>query len=137
MKRNIDLCLEDIDSNDHEYQKVSVYNIDKIINSSCDIIKIDILEYLNPPDCLNIITKSLQKLKPNGYLVASFSNFKKLCYEYSSGKLDNVKMIEAIKNKQNIISVQYLQNIIQQQYSIVNLVENDLRLEASITRRVS
>lgn len=136
MKRNIDLCLDDINSNDHTYQKVSVYNIDKIINNSCDIIKIDVLEYLNPPDCLNIITKSLQKLKPNGHLVASFSNFKKICYKYSSGKLDNVKMIEAIKNKQNIISVQYLQNIIQQQqYSIVNLVEDDLVLEASITRR--
>lgn len=135
MKRNINLCLENIDEENSQYQNVSVYNIDKIVNNSCDIVTVSILEQLSPQECETTILKSLDKLKPIGYLVLSFVNFKKICYDYHIGKVNNKIMIENIQNKKCILDLNYIEKIISKNnYHIVNLTEQEYGFEISIKK---
>jgi len=137
MQRNINLCLEDIANSAGDYKNVSVFNLDKLVNCSYDIINIDILEKMKPEEAAAILEQSMGKLRSGGYLHVSFLNIKKVCHAYSISKINNQEFLKHIYGKQSVIDIDYINKICaNNNCSIVNLQEKDnYYLSAAIIKK--
>lgn len=137
MQRNVRLCLNDIDTDSADnYKEISIYNLNKLVNDSYDIIDIDILENITPEEAENTIYQSISKLRPGGYLNLSFLNVKKICYDYTAAKIDNQQFLKYVLGKQSIIDTAYINKICTSHgCTIVNLIEqNNYRLSLAILK---
>lgn len=135
MFRKIRVCLDQIEDTTDGYKNISLYNLEKIVNDSCDVISIDILEYMNMEQSEQIIKTVISKLRPGGYIALSFINFKKLCYEYHCSLINSDILISHFKNKNAIIDIYWINDIIKNyNCNIVNMLENDYKISLSIQK---
>jgi hypothetical protein len=135
MQRKLRLCLENIEETSDGYQNISIYNMDKIVNDSCDLISIDTLEFLDAQQSEKLLIDAIRKLRSGGYINLSFANIKKLCYQYNASMIDGTSLYSALKNKNHIVDIHWLNNIIKQyNCNIINMIESDHKISLSIQR---
>lgn len=120
------------------------YNIEinsineELVNYSNNIIHCGCLEYLDYEFIEQAIKTLYLKVRLNGSLSLTITNYKTVCLSYSNSVLKDEDFMKLIKNKQSILSINYIKNIIQNipgsvLYKIEQL-ENDYRTTLTINR---
>lgn len=117
------------------YQKILSNNIEQIINHSADNILCSCLEYQDKSDLKTIITQILSKIKPQGKITISLTNFKKLFDEFLNSKIESSIVFETLKGKNNIVVVEdILTTLDAKTFDIVNINYVEYNINISIER---
>jgi len=107
------------------YQNIEINSINELVNYSINTIHCGCLEYIDSKVLENAISIIFQKLRINGSLILTFSNYKNICKSYSNSSMNNDEFLSLIKNKQNILSTQSIKNICQNiPGSVLSKIEN-------------
>jgi hypothetical protein len=122
-------------SNISGYQKITANNLDEIVNHSADNLLCSCLEYVDKDHLRNIILDSLTKLKPNGQIVISFTNFKKIFEDFLNSKLPSSQIFDVLRGKNNIIILEDILALIDiNTFKLMNVNYNEYNITITIER---
>lgn len=113
---------------------INISNLDSIVNCSTDTIFCYILEYLNEATTVATIHGLLNKLRPSGSLVIRFSDFKKICELYIGGSLSGSDLLGQARGKNNILSIDYIINIISNNFQVSKIDYDENTIVMVISR---
>jgi hypothetical protein len=117
------------------YQKILTNNIEQIINHSADNILCSCLEYQEQAILQSIITQVLSKIKPQGKVTISLTNFKKLFEDFLNSKTPSSQVFESLRNKSNIVIVEdILATLDTNTFKLININYVEYNINISIER---
>jgi hypothetical protein len=93
-------------SNTSGYQKILTNNIEQIINHSADNILCSCLEYQEKSSLQETITQALSKIKPQGQITITLTNFKKLFEDFLNSKIPSSRVFDSLRGKNNIVIIE-------------------------------
>lgn len=134
MKRNI--CIVNDNSNNltSSIESVHISNIQNLINCSVDYIVCYVLEYIDPNQCDATIRLLLEKLRPNGYMLIAFTDFKFLCEKYSKSQLSDKDFLQNALGKTNILSIEKITACVNPEKFTVSKIDGEGVLSLTIHR---
>ena len=113
------------------YQKILTNNIEQIINHSADNILCSCLEYQEQSTLQTIVIQSLSKIKPQGQITISLTNFKKLFEDFLNSKIPSSQVFELLRGKNNIVIIEdILATLDTNTFKLINInyVEYDIKI---------
>lgn len=111
---------------------------DELVNYSNNIVHCGSLEYLDYQYIEQAISIMFTKVRLGGSLLITFTNYKNICSSYLNSSLKDTDFISLLKNKQSVLSINYIKNIIQNTpgsvlYKIEN-IPNEYKTSITINR---
>ena len=117
------------------YQKTLTSNIEQIINHSADNILCSCLEYQDKSNLQTIIIQALSKIKPQGQITISLTNFKKLFEDFLNSKIPSSQIFESLRGKSNIITIEDVLTILDTNtFKLINISYTEYSINISIER---
>jgi hypothetical protein len=115
---------------------INLVDIDKIVDCSVDTIFCASLEYLQNDHIYPILTKILNKLRPQATALIKFTNYKEQCRYYIAGTITDQDFFNSLKNKQTMISLDSINNMLSSlsNYNIINMEQNNETVILTIKR---
>jgi len=113
------------------YEKILTNNIEQIINHSADNILCSCLEYQEKSVLQTIVSQSLSKIKPQGQITISLTNFKKLFEDFLNSKIPSSQVFESLRGKSNIVIIEdILATLDTNTFKLINInyVEYDIKI---------
>jgi hypothetical protein len=113
------------------YEKILTNNIEQIINHSADNILCSCLEYQEKSVLQTIISQSLSKIKPQGQITISLTNFKKLFEDFLNSKIPSSQVFESLRGKNNIVIIEdILATLDTNTFKLINInyIEYDIKI---------
>lgn len=133
MKRIIYITNDRVANGVPNTESVHIKDIGNIVNCSVDSIICYVLEFVLPQDFENHLKTMLEKLRPNGFLLIAFTDFKFLCSKYASNNISDSDFLQNSLNKTNIVSIDKILNCLSPKYS-VSRVDGEGVLSVTIHR---
>jgi|694.fasta_scaffold00202_30 hypothetical protein len=122
-------------SNISGYQKILTNNIEQIINHSADNILCSCLEYQEKSSLQTIIKQSLSKIKPQGQITISLTNFKKLFEDFLNSKIPSSQIFDSLRGKNNIVIIEdILTTLDTNVFKLININYAEYNISINIER---
>jgi hypothetical protein len=118
-------------SNIFGYQKTLINNIEQIVNHSADNILCSCLEYQDKSSLQNTINQTLSKIKPQGTITISITNFKKLFEDFLNSKISSSQIFDSLRGKNNIVIIEDVLTLLDTntfKLTNINYVEYDISI---------
>jgi len=134
MKRNIHLC------NIHskkilDAELIDISAVSSVVNLSVDTVFCDCLESIAEDQFSKIFLEILNKIRPNGYLVLSILDIKKLCGEYLQNIITNQMFLSSIKDKNNFIGIDNIYALIDTKSFQIMKIDTDQNTISIVIQR--
>jgi len=127
MSRNINIFHH----NNQSQKMPGFYNLEinsidqELVNYSNNLIYCGCLEYIGETYIEKAIDNIFKKIRINGSLVVSFTNYKDICLAYSNSLISDKQFIDSFVNKQAALSSNTIKNIIKNiPGAIISRIEN-------------
>lgn len=133
MKRVIYITNDRVSNGVPNTESVHIKDIKNMVNCSIDSIICYVMEFIAPQefnDCLKIL---LDKLRPNGFLLIAFTDFKFLCGKYAANNISDNDFLQNSLNKTNIVSMDKIVNCLSPKY-VISRVDGEGVLSVTIHR---
>ena len=134
MKRNICIVNDKFSGKAPNTESVNISEINNIVNCSADYIVCYVLEYVDPNLSDNIIKVLLEKLRPGGYLLIAFTDFKFLSEKYSQSLVSDKDYMSNVFGKTNILSIEKITSCIVNDKYVVSKIDGEAVLSVTIHR---
>ena len=122
-------------SNISGYQKILTNNIEQIINHSADNILCSCLEYQEKSSLQTIIKQALSKIKPQGQITISLTNFKKLFEDFLNSKIPSSQIFDSLRGKNNIVIIEdVLTGLDTNVFKLININYAEYNISINIER---
>lgn len=119
MSKNINIVLQNTASNLVDFENIPIEQISSIFSFSCDMINCSIASFFDQTKFWIIIDLLLDKLKPNGQLILSLYDTKRLALLYANGQINVTDYLGLMKTINNCISLPEIINFLHQKEDIV------------------
>ena len=105
MSKKINIVLQNGGSNLVDFENIHLEQISSIFSFSCEIINCSVASFFDQAKFWIIIDLLLDKLKPNGQLMLSLYDTKRLAFLYSNGQVNVSDYLGLMKSINNCISL--------------------------------
>jgi hypothetical protein len=117
------------------YQKILTNNIEQIINHSADNILCSCLEYEEKSSLQVTITQTLSKIKPQGHVTISLTNFKKLFEDFLNSKIPSSQIFDSLRGKNNIVIIEDILTALDTNiFKLININYSEYNININIER---
>lgn len=118
MKRIVYITNDKVSNGVPNTESIHIKDISKIINCSVDSIICYVLEFVPAQEFNDSLKNLLEKLRPNGFLLVAFTDFKFLCSKYASNNISDNDFLQNALNKINIVSIDKIISCLSPKYTI-------------------
>lgn len=126
MKRNIAIVTtRSSNKNFPDFSSVAYTNIDSVVNNSVDVLYCDILNEISGAEAGILLEELFKKMRLGGQIVFIITNMQYVATEYGSGSLTDAEFLNYIGGVKNIVSIQFLDKILQDHEDLSLLSRED------------
>jgi hypothetical protein len=114
---------------------VSITKVSDIVNHSVDTIFCDCLESVSEEGFSIVFEEILHKIRPQGYLVITFLDIKKICLAYLQNTIDNQAFLALVKTKNSFINIDKLSLLTNPNTFRITKIDTDNTLISIVIQR--
>lgn len=133
MKRVIYITNDRVSNGVPNTESVHIKDINNIVNCSIDSIICYVMEFIPPQEFHSCLVTLLEKLRPGGFLLVAFTDFKFLCSKYAANNISDNDFLQNSLNKTNIVSMDKILGCLSPKYT-VSRVDGEGVLSVTIHR---
>jgi len=119
MIKNINIVLPEQNMNIEGYTSVPINKLSEIYSYSVDSIICSISSFFNQDNFWTAVEIMIDKLKPNGQIMLSLYDSKRLAYLYGSSQIDDSYFFQLLKNINNTKSISDFAGFLEQKPNLV------------------
>jgi hypothetical protein len=105
MSKNINVILQNMNANLIGFENVIIDQISSIYSFSCDTINCSIGSFFDHGKFWTIIEILIDKLKPNGQLIISLYDTRRIAALYTNNQIQSTDYLGLMKNINNCVSL--------------------------------
>lgn len=105
MSKNINIVLHNTNTNLTGFENIIIDQISSVYSFSCDMVNCSIASFFDHAKFWTIIDILIDKLKPNGQLILSLYDTKRIATLYANNQIKNIEYLGLMKNINNCISL--------------------------------
>jgi hypothetical protein len=119
MSKKINIVLQNGGSSLVDFENIHIDQISSIFSFSCDMINCSVASFFDQTKFWVIVDLLLDKLKPNGQLMLSLYDTKRLAFLYANGQVNVSDYLGLTKSINNCISLPEVISFLSKKQDIV------------------
>lgn len=119
MSKKINIVLQNGGSGLVDFENIHIDQISSVFSVSCDMINCSVASFFDQAKFWVIVDLLLDKLKPNGQLMLSLYDTKRLAFLYSNGQVNVSDYLGLTKSINNCISLPEVISFLSKKQDIV------------------
>lgn len=119
MSKKINIVLQNGGSGLVDFENIHIDQISSVFSFSCDMINCSVASFFDQAKFWVIVDLLLDKLKPNGQLMLSLYDTKRLAFLYSNGQVNVSDYLGLTKSINNCISLPEVISFLSKKQDIV------------------